>query len=49
MIKKMTNPYILFQFHHYSSDPHPRPPAPPPLGTGKFLESLGAGAKRALT
>ena len=46
MIKKMTNPYILFQFHHYSSDPHPPPPPP---GTGKFLESLGAGAKRALT
>ena len=45
MIKKMTNPYALFQFHHYSSDPHP----PPPPGTGKFLESLGAGAKRALT
>ena len=41
MIKKMTNRYILFQFHHYSSDPTP--------GTGKLLESLGAGAKRALT
>ena len=46
MIKKMTNPYALFQFHHYSSDPHPLPLPP---GTGKFLESLGAGAKRALT
>ena len=46
MIKKMTNPYILFQFHHYSSDPAPPPPHP---RDWEILGTLGAGAKRALT